>query len=254
MWDRGVSLIFINTLNDLATVWSTLSAWPDTAGWDWRLSRRTPARWVVGALSGWIGHRWADSKCSCDFVNNRMRRLRAPSATHSWVHSGLITKANERRTRGEDESERKGEPLLHHLTGHLSSIAPLNEPRPWVNMPLGCQSIPVTCNTNTQNLLSYKINVLLVPPCIALAQSYWSALKSSAAHVWQIMAKWSDSSAFSTYQVCRLCFFEAIAWCLLSKYRKCWNAEMLKSWSKIAPVWNRHFGVVDKTWALNGWH
>lgn len=129
---------------------ATLSAWPDTTGWDWRLSRRTLAGWVVGALSGWIGHRWANSKCSCDFVNNRMRRLRAPSATHCWVHSRLITKANEWRTWGEEAYQKKAEPLLHYLTGHLSSIAPLNEPRPRVNMPLGCQSIPVTCNTNTQ--------------------------------------------------------------------------------------------------------
>lgn len=189
MWDRGVSLIFINTLNDLATVWSTLSVWPDTMGRGWRLSRQTLVRWVAGASSRWIGHRWAGGKCSCDFVNNRMRRLRAPFATHSWVHSRLITKANEWRTWGEEAYKKKWEPLLHYPTGHLSSTAPLNEPRPWVNMPLGCQSIPVTCNTNTQNLLSYKINVLLVPPCIALARSYWSVLKSSTAHVWQIMAK-----------------------------------------------------------------
>lgn len=248
MWDREVSLIFINTLNDLAMVWSTLSAWPDTMGWDWRLSRWTLARWVVGALSGWIGHCWAPGKCSCNFVNNRMRRLRAPSATHSWVHSGLITKANEWRTRGEEAyKKRKAEPLLHYLIGHLSSIASLNEPRPWVNMPLGCQSIPVTCNTNTQNLLSYKINVFLVPPSIALAQSYWSALKSSTAHVWQIMAKWSDSSAFSIYQVCRLCCFEAIAWCLL---RKCWKPAVKLPLSGLGKT----FGVADKTWALNVWH
>lgn len=191
-------------------------------GRDWRLSRLTLARWVAGALSGWIGHRWAGGKRSRDFVNNRMRRLRAPSTTHSWVHSRLITKANEWRTRGEEAYKKKAKPLPHYPTGHLSSIAPLNEPRPRVNMPLGCQSILVTCNTNTQNLLSYKINVLLVLPCIALAQSYWSALKSSTAPVWQIMAKWSDSLAFSTYQVCRLCYFEAIAWYLSSKHSKCW--------------------------------
>lgn len=189
MWDRGVSLIFNNTLNDLAMVWSTLSAWLDTMGWDWRLSRRTLARSVVGALSVWTGHRGADGKCSCDFVNNRMRRLRAPSATRSREHYGLIPKANEWRTWGGEAYQKKAEPRFHKLTGQLSSVAPLNEPRPSVNMPLGCQSIPVTCHTNTQNLLSYKINVFLVPPCIALAQSYWSALKSSTAHVWQIMAK-----------------------------------------------------------------
>lgn len=111
MRDRGVSLIFINTLNDLAMVWSTLSAWLDSMGWDWRFSRWTLARWVVGALSGWIGHRWADEKCSCDFVNNRMRRLRAPFPTHSWVHSGLITKANEWRTRGEEAYKKKRNPF-----------------------------------------------------------------------------------------------------------------------------------------------
>lgn len=75
------------------------------------------------------------------------------------------------------------EPLLNYPIACLPGIAPLNESRPRVNMSLGCQSIPVTCNTNTQNLLSYKINVLLVPLCIALVQSHRFPLKSSAAHV-----------------------------------------------------------------------
>lgn len=173
-----------------------------------------------------------------------MRRLRAPSTTHSWVHSRLITKANEWRTWGEEAYKKKAEPLLQHPAGHLSSIAPLNEPRPRVNMPLGCQSILVTCNTNTQNLLSYKINVLLVLPCIALAQSYWSALKSSTAPVWQIMAKWSDSLAFATHQVRRLCYFEAKAWYLLSKYSRCWITGRSPT---IALIW-----LQEHSWSSRG--
>lgn len=149
-------------------------------------------RWVVGALSGWIGHLWASGKHSRDLVNNRMRRLRALSMAHSRVPYSLIRKTDEWCSWEEEEYEKKAEPLHHHLIACLPSIAPLNEPRLWVNMQLGCQSIPVTCNTNTQNLLLYKINVLLVPLCIVLAGSHCPALKSAAAHVWQIMDKYQN--------------------------------------------------------------
>lgn len=90
---------------------------------------------------------------------------------------------------------------LKHPVAFLPGIGSPNESRPQVNMPLGCQSIPVTCNTNTQNLLSYKINVLLVPPCIALDQSHWSPLRSSAACVREIMVKWSHGLGYSISQV-----------------------------------------------------
>lgn len=175
MWETQERHWFsITSPNDLATVWSTLSLWADTMGQDWWVSRHTAARWVVGALSGWIGCLWTGGKHSRGLVNNRMGSLRAPSAAHSRAPSGLIRKADEWCAWGEEAYEKREEPLLHHPIACLPGIAPLNESRPRVNMPLGCQSIPVTCNTNTQNLLSYKINVLLVPPCIALAQSHRS--------------------------------------------------------------------------------
>lgn len=166
-------------------------------GQDWWVSRHTAARWVVGALSGWIGCLWTGGKHSRGLVNNRIGRLRAPSAAHSGEPSGLIRKADEWCMWGEKACEKREQPLLSHPIACLPGDAPLNESRPRVNMPLGCQSIPVTCNTNTQNLLSYKINVLLVPPCIALAQSHRSPLKSAAVHVWQITVKWSDGLGYS---------------------------------------------------------
>lgn len=186
-------------------------------GQDWWVSQHTAARWVVGALSGWIGRLWTGGKRSRGLVDNRMGRLRAPSATHSSAPSGLIRKADEWWAWREEAYEKQEEPLLHHPIACLPGIAPLNESRPQVNMPLGCQSIPVTCNTNTQNLLSYKINVLLVPPCIALAQSHRSPLNSSAAHVWQITVKWSDGLGYSGRQVYCLYDFKVIAWYQMSK-------------------------------------
>lgn len=151
--------------------------------WDWWASRRTAARWVVGALSAWIGCLCSGSRRSRGLVNNRTGHLRAPSAAHSRVPSGLIRKGDEwcaEEAYERRHMRREGSLFFHQLIACLPGIAPLNESRPRVNMPLGCQSIPVTCNTNTQNLLSYKINVLLVPACIALAQSHrslWRALQ-----------------------------------------------------------------------------
>lgn len=146
----------------------------------WASQHRT-VRWVVGTLSGWIGCLWTGGEHSRGLVNNRTGHLRTPSTAHSIAPSGLIRKADEWCAWGKEVYEKKKEPPLQHPVALLPGIAPPNESRPQVNMPLGCLSIPVTCNTNTQNLLSYKINVLLVPPCIALAQSHWSLLKSSAA-------------------------------------------------------------------------
>lgn len=196
----------ITSPNDLATVWSTLSLCADTMGWDWWVSWLTAARWVVGALSGWIGLLWTGGEQGRGLINKRTGCLRAPSAAHSRASSGLIRKADEWCAWGEEAQETRAEPLLQYTIACLLGIAPLNESRPRVNMPLGCQSIPVTCNTNTQNLLSYKINVLLVPPRIASAQSHRSPLKSSASHVWQITAKWSDGFGYSARRVC--CFYD----------------------------------------------
>ena len=138
----------------------------------------------------------------------------------------------------------------HHPIACLQGIAPLNESRPRVNMPLGCQSIPVTCNTNTQNLLSYKINVLLVPPCIALAKSHRSPLKSSAAHVWQIMVKWSESLGYSAGQVCCLYDFKVIAWYQMSKYFKNWKMRHKHYWKTHQPNINiplSRFGLLTNS-------
>lgn len=216
-------------------VWSTLSVWAYTTGLDWWVSWHTAARWVVGALSGWIGHLWTGGKHSREPVNNRMGRLRAPSAPHSRAPSGLIRKADEWCAWGGEAYEKKAEPLLQHPIACLPGIAPLNEPRPRVNMPLGCQSIPVTCNTNTQNLLSYKINVLLVPPCIALAQSHWSPLRSSAAHVWYITAKWSDGLGYSASEVCCLCDYIVVASYHKSECCKCWKLRQKHYWQTYQP-------------------
>lgn len=92
----------ITSPNDLATVWSTLSVWADTMRQDWWVSRHTAVRWVVGALSGWIGGLWTGGKHNRGLVNNRMGRLRAPSAPHSRAPSGLIRKADEWCAWGEE--------------------------------------------------------------------------------------------------------------------------------------------------------
>lgn len=204
-------------------------------GQDWLVSQHIAARWVVGALSGWIGCLWTGSKHSRGLVNNRIGRLRAPSAAHSRAPSGLIRKADERCAWGEKAYKKREQPLLHHPIACLPGDALLNESRPRVNMPLGCQSIPVTCNTNTQNLLSYKINVLLVPPCIALAQSHRSPLKSATVHVWQIMVKWSDGLGYSASQDCCLYVFKLIAWYQTGKYSKCWKLRHKNYWQTYQP-------------------
>jgi len=142
--------------------------------------------------------------------------------------------------------EEREDPLLHHPIACLPGVAPLNESRPHVNMRLGCQSIPVTCNTNTQNLLLYKINVLLVPPCIASAQSHRSPLKSSAAHVWQIMVKWFHGTGYSVRQVCCLYDDKLMAWYQMRKYSKCWKLRHKHYWQNYQPNINialRKFGL-----------
>lgn len=115
---------------------------------------------------------------------------------------------------------RKGELLPRHPIAFLPGVAPRNESRPQVNTPLGRQSIPVTCNTNTQNPLSYKINVLLVHPVLPWPNPIDSTTKSSAAHVWQIMVKWSDGRGYTWLpQLSWLYDFGVIAW---YKMRKRW--------------------------------
>ena len=225
----------VTSPNDLATVWSTLLLWADTMGQDWWVLWHTAVRWVVGALSGWIGHLWTGGEHRRGLVNGKRGRLRDPSVDHTRVPSGLIRKADEWCAWGGEVYKGGEEPLLYHPIACLPGIAPLNESRPRVNMPLGCQSIPVTCNTNTQNLLSYKINVLLVPPCIALAQSHWSPLKSCAAHVWQIIVKRSDGLGYTASHVWCLYDFKVIVLYQMSKYSKYWKLRHKYYWQTYQP-------------------
>ncbi len=48
--------------------------------------------------------------------------------------------------------------LIYHS---LAGVTPINESRPRVNTALASESIPVTCNTNTQKLHLQKINIVL---------------------------------------------------------------------------------------------
>lgn len=145
--------------------------------------------------------------------------LRTPPAAHSREPSGLIRKADEWCAWGE-------ELLLCHPIASQLSVAPLNESRPQVNMPLGCQSIPVTCNTNTQNPLSYKINVLLVHPVLLWPNpidSLWRALEPMYDRSWT-----NDLMAGATRlaQLGCLYDFRVIA---PHKMRKQW---ILKNWGR----------------------
>ncbi|CAM4545220.1 unnamed protein product [Leuciscus chuanchicus] len=53
--------------------------------------------------------------------------------------------------------------FFHYFLIHpsLAGVTPINESRPQVNTALASESIPVTCNTNTQKLHLQKIDIVL---------------------------------------------------------------------------------------------